>query len=186
MSKEPAKNPFAPPDPNAPPPEPVSPPPAPTPRVERRQEPRGSGPSPSPRGNYTPPSPEVVKKLSRSTLRFGAALILSLLASQLPLPYTLVAPVLIIATVVLGVIALRGSWAISPRNLMTPMLIAGIAMALMMSVTVASKFILWPIEMERQECVAYAITNTAQAECEAAYQQALTERLESLRGATGQ
>jgi len=168
VSKEPPRNPFAPPDPNAPPPEAPTPPPSP------------GGKDPKP--DFTPPPPEVVKKASSATLRFGAALILSLLAGQLPLPYTLVAPVVIVGAIVLGVIALRRSWAISPRNLMTPMLVAGIAMALMTSVTVASKFVLWPVEIERQECVAFALTNTANAECEAAYQEAVSERLDSLRG----
>ena len=127
---------------------------------------------------------EELKAASGETFRFGALLILSLLSTQLPLPYTLAAPVLIIISIVYGIRALRRSWAISPRNLMTPMLIAGIAMALMMSVTVASKFALWPIEMERQECVQYAITNSAKAECEANYQKAVEERLSSLRNLT--
>lgn len=172
MSNEPARNPFAAPDPDHPAP------PAPEPP---RQDP-GGGPGKTPREDPTPPSMEELKEASGKTFRFGALLILALLGSQLPLPYTLAAPVLIVAAVVFGVIALRRSWAISRRSLMTPMLIAGIVMALMMSITVASKFALWPVEMERQECARYAITNSAKAECVANYEKAVSERLDSLRG----
>lgn len=123
-----------------------------------------------------------LKAASGSTFRFGMLLILSLLASQLPLPYTLAAPVLILASIIFGVLALRKSWAISPRNIANPMLIAGIVMALMMSATVFSKLALWPVEMERQECVQYALTNQAKAECEANYENAVADRLSSFRG----
>lgn len=128
---------------------------------------------------------EQLKEASGATFRFGALLILALLSSQLPLPYTLVAPVFIIAAVWFGIIAIRRSWAISPRNLMTPMLLAGLVMALVMSFSVTTKFALWPIEMERQECVQYALTNTAKAECAADYEKALNDRLDSLRDLTG-
>ena len=178
VSNKPTRNPFAPPDPNAPPPPPPS---APEPEPEKHGS-KAPVPPGGPKGGPTPPSMEDLKEASGATFRFGALLILSLLASQLPLPYTLAAPVLIVASIAFGVIALRRSWAISTRNLMTPMLIAGIAMALMMSVTVATKFALWPVEVAHQECTQYALTNTAKAECEADYQQAVTERLDSLRG----
>lgn len=198
MSNEPPRNPFAAPDPNRP-----SPPPAPTPEghtpqgadAEGHPEPSSAAPKPPSGGQKQqgggqkptkdegkPPSTEELKEASGATFRFGALLILALLGSQLPLPYTLAAPVLIIAAIVYGIFALRRSWAISSRNLMTPMLVAGIVMALMMSVTVAAKFTLWPVEMERQECVQYAITHSAKAECQANYDEAVSDRLDSLRG----
>jgi len=190
VSNEPSRNPFAAPDPNRPTPPPEQHRPQEAGKSEPGQSEHGQGgpggsgnpnsPKP-PKEDPKPPSLEELKAASGATFRFGALLILSLLSTQLPLPYTLAAPVLIIISIVYGIRALRRSWAISPRNLMTPMLIAGIAMALMMSVTVASKFALWPIEMERQECVQYAITNSAEAECEANYQKAVEERLTSLR-----
>lgn len=127
---------------------------------------------------------EQLKGASSATFRFGAVMILTLLAAQLPLPYTVAAPVLVIVALVLGVRALRRSWAISPRNLMTPMLIAGMVMTLMMSAAAVSKIAMWPVEMEHQECMRYAITNSAKDECAAAYQKALDERLGSLRNLT--
>lgn len=188
VSNEPSRNPFAAPDPNRPTPPPEQQRPQEPGQPEPGQDqPGGSGnpnsPKP-PKEDPKPPSMEELKAASGETFRFGALLILSLLSTQLPLPYTLAAPVLIIISIVYGIRALRRSWAISPRNLMTPMLIAGIAMALMMSVTVASKFALWGPEMERQECVQYAITNSAKAECEANFQEAVEERLTSLRNLT--
>lgn len=127
---------------------------------------------------------EELKAASKISFTFGFLLIIALLSSQLPLPYMLVSPVFIIAALVFGVRALLRSWKISPRNLMTPMLAMGIVMALLMSVTVTTKLALWPIEMERQECFQYALTNSAKDECAANYQQALDDRLDSLRGGT--
>jgi len=173
VSNKSGQNPFAPPDPD-------TPPPASEPEENKGREPQTPPPAP------TPPSFEELKKASGSTFRFGAVLILALLSSQLPLPYTLVAPVLIVAAVIYGIIALRRSWAISPRNLMTPMLIVGIVMAGMISLSVVSKFAMWPEEMERQECVQYALTNTAKAECDANFQKAVDDRLEKLRNLTGE
>lgn len=172
MSNKPSRNPFSPPDPDAPPR-------APNPHQD--QEDSGEGQGNTPPDSPTPPSFEDLKQASGATFRFGAILILTLLSSQLPLPYTLVSPVLVVVAVVYGIIALRRSWAISPRNLMTPMLVVGIIMSLMISLSVVSKIALWPVEMERQECVKYALTNTAQAECEANYEQAVDDRLKALR-----
>ncbi len=124
---------------------------------------------------------EELKAASKTSFTFGSLLIFALLATQLPLPYTLVAVLFIAAALVYGVRALRRSWAISPRNMMTPMLAMGIVMALLMSVTLLSKFAMWPVEMEHQECMRYAITNSAKDECTAAYQKAVEERLNSLR-----
>lgn len=169
------RNPFAPPDPSKPRSKPLQPQqeslPPPTP-------PEGQEPKPE----SEPPSLEDLKKASSTTFRFGAVLILAMLATQLPIPYTLIAPVFIVGAIVMGVIALRKSWAISRRNLMTPLLIAGIIMAAMMSVTAASKFMLWPVEVKHQECVRLALTNSAKAECQVAYQDAVADYISSLRG----
>lgn len=125
---------------------------------------------------------EELKNASSTTFRFGAVLILALLSTQLPVPYMVIAPLFIGAAIYMGVVALRRSWAISPRNLMTPLLIAGIFMAAMMSVTAVSKFVLWPVEVEHQECVRLALTNSAKDECEVTYRDAVAEHLSSLRG----
>src|SRR5699024_11753830 len=134
VSNEPSRNPFAAPDPNRPTPPPEQQRPQEPGQSEPGQErPGGSGNPHSPRPpkeDPKPPSLEELKAASGATFRFGALLILSLLSTQLPLPCTLAAPVLIIISIVYGIRALRRSWAISPRNLMTPMLIAGIAVAL--------------------------------------------------------
>lgn len=123
---------------------------------------------------------EQLKELGRSLSWFAGAMLLTFLFSQLPLPYAAAAPVLGIATIVLGVRAIVRSRRISTRNLLTPMALMGIALAFMLTLTGASRIVLWPIEMHKQECLQLAITDTARSECIHQYNEALQERLDSL------
>src|SRR5699024_4229086 len=150
---EPRRNPYAPPPEGAP----LPPPRAPDPREQRPGREQPDRPSPSkhaqgtkpehessrptgpggpndPRRPAIEPPMEQLKELGRSLAWFAGAMLLTFLTSQLPLPGGAVAPVFGIVTVVLGVRAIVRSRRISTRNLLTPMAIVGIVLALLLTV----------------------------------------------------
>lgn len=134
-----------------------------------------------PKEPLKPPTKEELQALSKGTLGFGLAMVATMLGSQLPLPYAVIAPVLGVATIVLGVRAIIRSRKIMKRNLLTPMVAMGIALALALTATSGARLAFWPVEMERQECLAVAITNTAEDECFSEYNTGVQDFLETLR-----
>src|SRR5699024_8541448 len=177
------RNPYAPPPEGAPLPPPRAPEPRPreepSPRPDGRPEKSAGGGDPQ-RPPIEPPNMEQLKELGRSLSWFAAAMLLTFLVSQLPLPYGAATPVFGIATIVLGVRAIVRSRRISTRNLLTPMALMGIALAFMLTLAGASRIVLWPIEMEKQECMELAITDTARSGCMHEYNKGLQDRLDSL------
>ena len=123
---------------------------------------------------------EQLKELGRSLAWFAGAMLLTFLTSQLPLPGGAIAPVFGILTIVLGVRAIVRSRRVSTRNLLTPMAVVGIVLALLLTIGGISRVALWPIEVDKQECLRLAITNSARSECLQQYNDALQERLDSL------
>ncbi|MPV50809.1 MULTISPECIES: hypothetical protein [unclassified Pseudactinotalea] len=172
---EPARNPYAAPKHGAPTPPPRAPEPRRPAESQRPGEPNGPR-----QGMPELPDKEQLKELGRSLAWFGAAMLGTFLASQLPLPVGAATPVLGVATIWLGVRAIIRSRKISTRNLLTPMAIMGIVLALLLTLAGTSRVVLWPIEVAKQECLQLAITNTARTECVNEYNTALQERLDSL------
>src|SRR5699024_418584 len=117
VSRRAVPNPYAPPDPSAPPPPQRRPEDYPRPDQQPHQgqgrqpgqddgrREGGSGPQEPRRGRRTP-SPEEALAAGRSVLKFGAVLLVALLAMQWPVPWQVVSPVAGAGAVYLGIRAL--------------------------------------------------------------------------------
>ena len=129
-----------------------------------------------------PADPEVVRAASRQTLHFGLLILATLLTASLTLPWQAAALAFAIAAIVVGVRAIRTVWRAGLRGTLVPVLAVGLALAALMSLSLVTMLVLWPLQVERQDCLRDALTISAREGCETAFQDALTERLERAAG----
>lgn len=127
-----------------------------------------------------PVDPAVAERLNRLVRTFVLLIIGALLTAMLALPWRLGSLALAVAAIVVGVVALRRAWRPGLREQVAPLLVFGLAFAVLMSMSMAGTLILWPVEVAHQECLGRAVTIGARAECEQTYQDALQERLDNL------
>jgi len=101
----------------------------------------------------------------------------ALLASWLPLPWRLGGLAFGLAGMVAAVHALLVAVRARVRGALPVLL--GVSMALCLSwvITASGTLLLWPQERDRQECLAGALTVSAQHECESQYEQAVEDLL---------
>lgn len=130
------------------------------------QLPPGAPAPQDPRRPATPPDPERVRRAHREVLQFWVLSLSSVIATSLPLPWTLGALVLVAAALVVGARALLTTWRAQVPGLLLPMVVVGLAFTAMTMVTLLSTFALWPLVQEREECLRGALTVAAQEECE--------------------
>lgn len=145
----------------------------------------GSMPPPRPPGApVTPPpprpapDPEAVRAASRRVLHFGLLMLASLVTASLALPWQAAGLAFALAAVVMGARAMRAVWRAGLRGALVPVLAIGLAFAAMLSASLATMLVLWPVQVERQDCLRDALTISAREACEQQFQDALTERLE--------
>jgi hypothetical protein len=119
-----------------------------------------------------------VRATSRRILHFGVLLLAAVITSTLPLPWQAASLVFVGGALVVGVRALALAWRGGVRGAVLPMLGLGLASAGLVAVTVLSLLAVWPQQLERQECLAGAVTIAATERCEAQFRRALEERLE--------
>lgn len=115
-------------------------------------------------------------------MHFGLLMLATLVAATLSLPWQAAALAFAIAAMVAGVIALRSVWRAGLRGALLPVLGMGLAFAALMSLSLVTMLALWPVQMQRQECLRDALTISASEACEAQYQDALQERLDRATG----
>ena len=131
-------------------------------------------PAPAP---PNPPDPEDVRRASRRVMDFGLLMLATLVTAAMPLPWQAAGLAFAVATVVVGIRALQAAWRAGLRTLV-PLLGVGLAFAMLMSVALGAMLALWPLQVERQDCLRDALTISARETCEADFQESLQERLE--------
>ena len=179
-------NPYAPPSGNAPrPPAPAPRPPGqpPHPVPGPPGEPRPGDPDQVGRAAIRP-DPEAARAASRRVLHFALLLLAGLVTSALPLPWQAASLAFVVAALVVGVRALISVWRAGLRGVLVPMLAIGLAFTALMSMAMVSLLALWPVQLERQQCLTSALTIAASDKCQVDYQHTLENRLREL-GRTG-
>lgn len=190
-------NPYAPPDPARPP--------DPERRPEPDQDPSGQAPSDQAgartehetdggrradadgvKGGKRPerprPTPEQMAPISKAVLRFGLLMLGAVLTAQLDLPWQLISPLLTIAAIVVGVRTLVSVIRQRLGATIVVLLSGGLALSGMLLLTSLGSLVMWEAQMDRQQCMRTALTVSAEDQCEAAYQDALTERFGDVAG----
>lgn len=141
--------------------------------------PGGHGPAQPPR---PPVDPEAARAASRRVLHFGLLMLATLLTSTLPLPWQVATLGFAVLALVVGVRALVQVWRSGLRGALVSVLAVGLAFAAMLAASTAGLIALWPVQMERQECLQGALTISATERCESDYRDALDDLLERARG----
>ncbi|HEY5518634.1 MAG TPA: hypothetical protein VIK17_03200 [Cellulomonas sp.] len=119
-------------------------------------------------------------------MHFGLLLLAGVVTSALPLPWQAASLVFIVAALVVGVRALRSVWRAGLRGMLVPMLTIGLVFTALMSVSMASLLALWPVQLDRQDCLQGALTIAARETCQVTFQNALEAKLRGLgRAGTG-
>jgi hypothetical protein len=171
-------NPYAPPprEPEERPPAPPSPqwsdkwgeerrPPPDRPTARRRDE--GRAPA--------RPDPARAARAARRVGAVGVLALAALLASSLPLPWSVASVALSAAAVGVGVAAIAAMRGTSVRRTLLPPLALGLGVNVLILASSLSMLATWPIQQARQECLSRAITISARDACETAYRRALDE-----------
>ena len=177
-------NPYAPPDPSAPPPPQRRPEDYPRPDQEQHHGqgehhggPAGGGGPQDPRHQRRTPTPEEALAAGRSVLKFGAVLLVALLAMQWPVPWQVVSPVAGVAAVYLGIRALM-TYRRSGASMFTwVFLVVGVGMSVLLTFASLSLLTMWDVQAEHQQCMDRALTVQAEQACTDAYEQAVQDRL---------
>jgi len=177
-------NPYAPPGnaprPPAPAPQPPGPPqhpvPAPpgAPRPAERRASRARKPPPP------PPDPKLTQEAGRRVGTFGLLLLASVATDALPLPFQAASLGFVLAALVVGIRALRFAWRSGLRGMLIPTLAAGLTFTLLLTISTAGLLVLWPIQLDRQQCLQQALTVTSTSACETDFERAVTDRMTSL------
>ncbi|HLV55942.1 MAG TPA: hypothetical protein VKY71_10270 [Actinotalea caeni] len=157
-------NPYAPPDPSKP-------------RPPRPQPPAGRRPSPPPRPRPEPrqPTPEEVRGVTTSVMLFGALMMGTLLAGSLPIPWQVAAPFVGLLSLWYGFRALLRVRRLQWRGMLTPMLVAGLLLTMMTTMSATTRVTLfWDEQTAYQRCSERAITIAAQERCDREYREAIS------------
>lgn len=144
--------------------------------VPRRQIPDAPTPQRTPR----PPrevDPELAQLGRRRLLHFAFLMLLGLLSSNLPLPWQIIATVAFLAALVTGVRALITLWKAHVRGAALPMIVMGLVISGILLASSVTLLALWPLQMERQNCLHRAITVSAQERCETQFEDGLKKLL---------
>lgn len=105
-------------------------------------------------------------------MHFGLAMLACLVTSTLPLPWQAGALAFALLAMVMGIRALRSVWVSGARGAMVPALSIGLAFAGVLTLSMVTSLALWPLQMERQDCLRDALTIAAQERCEADFRDA--------------
>jgi hypothetical protein len=118
-----------------------------------------------------------VRATSRRVLHFLAFLLASVVTSALPLPWQAASLVFVAVGIAVGLRALVLAWQGGVRGGLSAMLSVGVALACFVGLGMVSLLAFWPQQLDRQECLAGAVTISANRACEADFRRAVDERL---------
>jgi hypothetical protein len=111
------------------------------------------------------PDAEAAARVSRLAGTFGVLVLASLLVATRPMPWRLASAVFATLAVVWGVRALRTAMRAGFRGGLPAMLGIGVAVAAGWALLSLFPLLAWDATRSNQECVARALTVTANAEC---------------------
>lgn len=162
-------------DPSTPPQRPIKPP------QGGPYAPRSGIPgAPTPQRTPRPPrevDPKLAEQGQRRLLHFAFLMLVGLLSSNLPLPWQILASLAYIAALVTGIRALISLWKAQVRGIALPMAIVGLIISGVLLATSLSLLALWPIQMERQDCLRRAVTISSEEQCEQDFEDSLKDLL---------
>ncbi|GHS85074.1 hypothetical protein AGMMS50218_01670 [Actinomycetota bacterium] len=121
------------------------------------------------------PDPDAVRRAGRLVTQFGLWMIASIVVGNLRLPWRMAGLVFVVAAIVVGVRAVRQAWRARLRGALVPLLVAGLSFAVLFGLSLASVAAVWSVQVEQQECRQSALTVSAQAACDRAYEQGLRD-----------
>lgn len=140
---------------------------------DRGREPRTSRePSRDP-GSRPRPTPDQVRTASRRTFAAAGFTFGALVTTALPLPGPAFGAVLAVAALVTGIRALVAVLSAGLQRSLLPVVAVGLALALLYLVSSLGVIATWPIQQERQDCLARALTVSARDACEEDYREAI-------------
>lgn len=119
--------------------------------------------------------PETARAASRRILHFGLLMIAGVITSTLPLPLQVASIAFLLGAVVVGVLALRAVWRSGLRGALPLVLGAGVAISALMALSMTALLAVWPVQMERQDCLRHALTISARETCEERFQESLDD-----------
>lgn len=120
----------------------------------------------------------------RRILHFALLMLGSLLANLLPLPWKVASLAFVVAAIVFAIRALVAVRRSRLRGSLTPMLVVGLVVAGMVALSSISTLVTWPLQMRHQECLADALTISAQDACESQYREDVIDWQKQLQGMT--
>lgn len=107
-------------------------------------------------------------------MHFGLAMLACLVTSTLPLPWQAGGLAFALLALVMGVRALRSVRASGVRGVLVPALSIGLAFAAVLALSMVTSLAMWPLQMDRQDCLRDALTISAQQTCEEQFREATT------------
>lgn len=116
-----------------------------------------------------PPDPAGTLKAAEQSRTVGVLLLGSVLVATLPMPWRVAAALFALAGLVLGVRALVTAVRARARGGLPAMLALLVTMSAVWSLAVLTALSISPLLQEREECMAGALTVTAQKQCERAF-----------------
>lgn len=140
--------------------------------------PPGQRPVAPPSRDTTPPDPEQVAALARQGRTFAALMVAAVLTSSFPVPWQAAGLVFTVLALVVGVRALIRAIRLRVRGTLTGLLIGGVGVSAFWFVVSIGMALMWPIYVDRQECLAGALTISARQECETQFRQSVEEWVE--------
>lgn len=127
-----------------------------------------------------PEDPAAYEALRKRLGLFLLLLVASLLVLSLPLPFQVASVVFSAWAVVVGARAVVAAWRGGIRRAAVPLAAGLVGIAMWMTLSAGLQLALWPVLLERQDCLREALTTSAREACEDDYQQAVEERLSGL------
>ena len=104
------------------------------------------------------------------------------MTNALPLPFQAASLGFVLAAIVLGIRALFAARRAGLRGLLVSALAIGLAFTSLLLVSIVALLALWPMQLERQQCLQQAQTLAATSGCQADFQRTLDDRLREMRG----
>lgn len=146
------------------------------------QHPHPYPPQPHPQPQPLQPDPEALARVGRRVRHFSAWLLAGVVISLLPAPWRLATVVFLVGAGVAGVRAMHAAGTARVRGGLLPLLIAGLVMTGILLVGSLGSLATLPVDLERQTCLGSALTRSAEAACERAYEDGLDDLTGGLLG----